>query len=144
MILPEDFSRYTKDLMGDKLYADVIKGLDKEPSVSIRLNPQKSHFSVQDIDDEDGEVAWCVSGVYLKRRPNFTFDPLFHAGLYYVQEASSMFLDFIMRQYVQNPVMMLDLCAAPGGKSTLALGALSRRKCAVFQRADTQQSADTE
>lgn len=125
MILPEDFSRYTKDLMGDKLYADVIKGLDKEPSVSIRLNPQKSHFSVQDIDDEDGEVAWCVSGVYLKRRPNFTFDPLFHAGLYYVQEASSMFLDFIMRQYVQNPVMMLDLCAAPGGKSTLALGALS-------------------
>jgi 16S rRNA C967 or C1407 C5-methylase (RsmB/RsmF family)/NOL1/NOP2/fmu family ribosome biogenesis protein len=124
MILPEDFSRYTKDLMGDKLYADVIEGLDKEPSVSIRLNPQKSHFSVQDIDDEDGEVAWCASGVYLKRRPNFTFDPLFHAGLYYVQEASSMFLDLIMRQYVQNPVMMLDLCAAPGGKSTLALGAL--------------------
>ena len=57
-------------------------------------------------------------------RPAFTFDPLFHAGCYYVQEASSMFLDRVIRQYVTSPSVMLDLCAAPGGKSTLARAAL--------------------
>jgi hypothetical protein len=69
-------------------------------------------------------VAWCPEGWYLPARPNFTFDPLFHAGLYYVQEASSMFISHIVRQLVKKPVMMLDLCAAPGGKTTTARAVL--------------------
>ena len=60
----------------------------------------------------------------LSTRPNFTFDPWLHAGKYYVQEASSMFVDLVIRQLVHEPVMMLDHCAAPGGKSTAVRAAL--------------------
>lgn len=65
-------------------------------------------------------VPWCGSGRYLSQRPSFTFDPLFHAGCYYVQEASSMFLEQAFRQLLPlgEPLNVLDLCAAPGGKST--------------------------
>ena len=67
-------------------------------------------------------MAWCRNGYFLKERPNFTMDPLFHAGCYYVQEAASMFLDEVLRQTLTadfTPHSALDLCAAPGGKSTL-------------------------
>ncbi len=66
-------------------------------------------------------VPWCCKGHYLAHRPLFTLDPLFHAGAYYVQEASSMFLEQVLKRYLpDHPVAMLDLCAAPGGKSTHA------------------------
>lgn len=86
------------------------------PPVSIRLNPAKRfphHFHRQ--------VPWCSQGYYLDTRPIFAHDPLFHAGAYYVQEASSMFLDHVLRtlQADVQPMRILDLCAAPGGKSTL-------------------------
>lgn len=65
-------------------------------------------------------VLWCSTGHYLSQRPSFTFDPLFHAGCYYVQEASSMFLEQAFKQLLDlsEPLKVLDLCAAPGGKST--------------------------
>lgn len=65
-------------------------------------------------------VPWSQFGFYLKERPSFTFDPLFHAGCYYVQEASSMFLEQAFKQLIDlsKPIKVLDLCAAPGGKST--------------------------
>jgi len=69
-------------------------------------------------------VAWCNSGYYLPERLSFTFDPLFHAGAYYVQEASSMFLEQAIKTYIKEPVTCLDLCAAPGGKSTHLLSVL--------------------
>src|SRR5215469_1515544 len=90
--------------------------------VSIRLN------SFKKIDlKTDGQVPWCADGRYLDARPSFTFDPLFHAGCYYVQEASSMFMDHILKQILQNdqPIKVLDLCAAPGGKSTLISSAIT-------------------
>ena len=67
-------------------------------------------------------VPWCQTGRYLPQRPSFTLDPAFHAGAYYVQEASSMFLDHVVSTLyagVEPPQRVLDLCAAPGGKSTL-------------------------
>ena len=73
---------------------------------------------------ELSQVFWCPDGYYLSERPEYTLDPLLHAGCYYVQEASSMFLDRVLRQYVSSPVRMLDMCAAPGGKTTTAMGAL--------------------
>jgi 16S rRNA C967 or C1407 C5-methylase (RsmB/RsmF family)/NOL1/NOP2/fmu family ribosome biogenesis protein len=89
---------------------------------SIRLNPFKPSAI-----KTDQQVPWCADGFYLNTRPSFTFDPLFHAGCYYVQEASSMFIDHILkhiRQNKQQPVKVLDLCAAPGGKSTLLNSAI--------------------
>lgn len=88
---------------------------------SIRINPFKKS------QPKTGEqVPWCPGGYYLDTRPSFTFDPLFHAGTYYVQEASSMFIDHILKHIKpQAAVNILDLCAAPGGKSTLLNSAMT-------------------
>lgn len=126
MNLPSDFITYTRQLMGDELYSRLEEGLDSQESpVSIRLNP----FKAQSLDVTEGlydcTVPWCsATGRYLRERPNFTFDPLLHAGLYYVQEAASMIVDHIVRTFINQPVRMLDLCAAPGGKSTALRAAL--------------------
>ncbi len=110
--------------MDNKTWQALSQGLSEEPSVSIRLNPMKL-ASIQKFTLCDSSVPWCENGFYLKERPNFTFDPLFHAGVYYVQEAASMFIDRVLRQYVgNNAVTMLDLCAAPGGKSIVARSVL--------------------
>lgn len=124
MTLPKEFEEYTHELMGDALYGTLMRGLDDETPVSIRINPFKTDAKVVRWCVGAHPVPWCANGYYLDGRPTFTFDPLFHAGVYYVQEASSMFLDFILRQLVKKPVTMLDMCAAPGGKSTCAMSAL--------------------
>lgn len=88
-----------------------------EGITSIRMNPDKRiHHPLA-----DEPIGWCKDGLYLKERPLFTADPLFHAGCYYVQEASSMFVEQALRQhaYLDQTLKVLDLCAAPGGKSTL-------------------------
>src|SRR5471030_1889661 len=87
-----------------------------EAPTSIRINPFKKTAL-----KTDQQVPWCNDGFYLDTRPSFTFDPLFHAGCYYVQEASSMFIDHIVQHIKDNGnnIKVLDLCAAPGGKSTL-------------------------
>lgn len=97
---------------------------------SIRFNPAKRHhFSdvlpLADLLQEP--VPWSSKGYYLTTRPSFTTDPLFHAGAYYVQEASSMFLEEALRQTtdLSQPLKVLDCCAAPGGKSTLLQSVLS-------------------
>lgn len=109
-------------MLGAERYARFARALDEEPSVSVRLNPFKAAWaglSTEDLDGGDGPVPWAFGeGCYLRERPPFTFDPLFHSGTYYVQEAASMFLGQILRRYVTRPVVALDLCAAPGGKST--------------------------
>lgn len=120
MNLPESFKKYTAQLMGDELYNKFVEGLQTSASVSIRLNRSKCADTPADAQ----LVPWCDCGYYLNERPAFTFDPLLHAGTYYVQEASSMFVHHVLQQYIKVPVQMLDMCAAPGGKSTAALGAL--------------------
>jgi 16S rRNA C967 or C1407 C5-methylase (RsmB/RsmF family)/NOL1/NOP2/fmu family ribosome biogenesis protein len=95
---------------------------------SVRLNPAKSPGGVSDFHfDAASPIPWSSRGYYLAERPSFTFDPLFHAGAYYVQEASSMFLEQALRQTADltRPLRVLDLCAAPGGKSTLLQSLLS-------------------
>ncbi|KAA6314885.1 Ribosomal RNA small subunit methyltransferase F, partial [termite gut metagenome] len=122
MKLPNDFMKQMCLLLGEKNYEEFITSLQMQPSsVSIRLNefrkPDETLFQTG-TSKLTRKVPWCASGYYINRRPTFTFDPLFHAGCYYVQEASSMFLEQVIKHYVQEPVVMLDLCAAPGGKST--------------------------
>ena len=124
--LPTAFEVYTKHLFGEKRYNIFCKGLQQSSPVSIRINPFKTNKTTQVADNfVPTHVAWCAEGFYLNSRPNFTFDPLFHAGAYYVQEASSMFLSHVLRHLINKPVALLDLCAAPGGKTTCARTAIS-------------------
>src|SRR5690606_37880260 len=83
--------------------------------VSVRLNPNK-----KSVCNDAEKIPWCKDGVYLTERPRFTADPLFHAGTYYVQEASSMFTGYVFGHFFEQKsrLRVLDLCAAPGGKST--------------------------
>jgi 16S rRNA C967 or C1407 C5-methylase (RsmB/RsmF family)/NOL1/NOP2/fmu family ribosome biogenesis protein len=119
MNLPVEFAALTRALLGEEEYRGLVTALAEAAPVSIRLNPFKRNKVSPPLSEESFEpVPWCDKGYYLDHRPTFTFDPLFHAGCYYVQEASSMFLEQVMRQYVGDPVCMLDLCAAPGGKAT--------------------------
>jgi 16S rRNA C967 or C1407 C5-methylase (RsmB/RsmF family)/NOL1/NOP2/fmu family ribosome biogenesis protein len=94
----------------------------RSPSpVSIRINPAKG----REVTAQ--KIPWTGSGYYLDARPSFTLDPLFHAGAYYVQDASSMFLEQAVRQTVdlRQSLRVLDLCAAPGGKSTHLLSLIN-------------------
>lgn len=96
--------------------------------VSIRLNPNKK------TNMQHGEnVPWCSNAYYLPVRPAFVFDPLFHAGAYYVQEASSMFTGYLFSTYADKTksLKILDLCAAPGGKSTLIAGLMNEHSLLV-------------
>jgi NOL1/NOP2/sun family putative RNA methylase len=118
------------------------KGFDKEAFekihqsgeqvTSVRLNPNKSSIANCKLPIE-GKIPWSTDGYYLSKRPSFTLDPLFHAGAYYVQEASSMFLEEALRQAVDltQPLKVLDLCAAPGGKSTLIQSIISKESLLV-------------
>lgn len=86
-------------------------------SVSIRLNPFKG------LDGPRGEsIPWSPYGRLLPERPVFTLDPLFHAGCYYVQDSSAMYVGHVFRKLVSKEgrpgIRVLDLCAAPGGKTT--------------------------
>jgi len=114
-----------------------VKGFDRIPFIeahhqpirtSVRLNPNKFFDIGISSLETDATVPWCSNGYYLKSRPFFTLDPVFHAGGYYVQEASSMFLEQAIKQTIDlsKPLKVLDLCAAPGGKSTLIQSLISR------------------
>ncbi len=104
-------------LIGAEECASLSAALAEEAPVSIRLNAGKSGSIPNNIAAEP--VPWCTTGHYLSERPSFTLQPLFHAGCYYVQEAASMFVEQAYRQMPEVPHRLLDLCAAPGGKSTL-------------------------
>ncbi|MEO5948236.1 MAG: Fmu (Sun) domain protein [Chitinophagaceae bacterium] len=99
---------------------------------SIRLNPLKK-YKQTDFGNKLSTIPWSDWGYYLESRPSFTFDPLFHAGCYYVQEASSMFLEQALKQTVDlsKPIKVLDLCASPGGKSTHIQSLISKESLLV-------------
>jgi len=126
-ILPRPFLERMKQILKDET-DDFVSSLGQEPPVSIRLNPFK-------FRNKPGleEIPWCKTGYYLPVRPSFTLDPLFHAGAYYVQEPGSMFLEQVFRQVAEPdaPLLVLDLCGAPGGKSTHLLSLMNRESLLV-------------
>ena len=132
MQLPNDFILQMKDIIGDENSRRLCDALAEKATVSIRLNRAKTSDIPFDTDTVGKPVAWCNDGFYLKERPLFTLDPLLHAGAYYVQEASSMFLNHVVGTLLGKrtadddiektdlaPLAILDMCAAPGGKSTI-------------------------
>ena len=119
MNLPEDFIRETKQIMGEERFHRFMSAFEEDAPTSIRLNPL--NYQLSTINHKLSIVPWCPEGFYLAGRPQFTFDPLFHAGCYYVQEAASMFVTHVLRSLSTINYQLstiLDLCAAPGGKST--------------------------
>ncbi|MBS7567109.1 RNA methyltransferase [Mucilaginibacter sp. Bleaf8] len=114
---PEGFVSSLQNTPGFQQNTFIKVHADADAPTSVRTNPLKAtEFPNSET------VQWCADGYYLNNRPSFTFDPLFHAGCYYVQEASSMFIDHILHHIYNSdrePITALDLCAAPGGKSTL-------------------------
>lgn len=119
--LPNNLIEALKNINGfdEKKFKEIHQS--GEQVTSIRLNPAKQNEQLSILRSVTASVPWCKYGRYLAQRPSFTFDPHFHAGAYYVQEASSMFLWKILEQKAVNTtgLKVLDLCAAPGGKSTL-------------------------
>lgn len=128
-ILPEALLQSLRDVPQFDREAFIAVHEREEKVTSIRINLAK--FAAEDITNichsatdsrplTTNSVPWSPYGFYLSQRPAFTFDPLFHAGCYYVQEASSMFVEQALKQSVDvsQPLKVLDLCAAPGGKST--------------------------
>jgi 16S rRNA C967 or C1407 C5-methylase (RsmB/RsmF family)/NOL1/NOP2/fmu family ribosome biogenesis protein len=121
-LLPPSFISSLKGLPGFNEQAFIQTHELKESITSIRINTSKSFLEQpSSFFKEANPIAWCEDGYYLKERPLFVLDPLWHAGAYYVQEASSMFLHCALKQIAPNASSMhvLDLCAAPGGKTSL-------------------------
>ncbi len=119
--LPKEFVSRIKAQFGVQS-ADFLNSLEQESATSVRINPLKFSSSGTTLKP----VPWCADGFFLNERPVFTLDPLIHAGAYYVQESSSMFLEQAFRTIQSHePRMILDLCGAPGGKSTHLLSLMN-------------------
>lgn len=130
MIFPESFIHKTQLLLSEEAEA-FLKTLQGDAPVSVRFNSDK--FPENHEWKKNEKVAWCNSAIYIERRPVFTLDPLIHAGAYYVQEASSMFLEQVFKNlsFENETLRVLDLCAAPGGKSTHLLSLLNDKSLLV-------------
>ncbi|PKL79257.1 MAG: rRNA cytosine-C5-methyltransferase [Candidatus Melainabacteria bacterium HGW-Melainabacteria-1] len=111
MELPPDFRRQMQSLLPDT--AAFEQALEAPSPVAIRLNPAKT----QPLNSLTA-LPWCRMGYVLPERPSFTLDPRFHAGAYYVQDASCMALEAVLQQLALTPIHILDACAAPGGKAS--------------------------
>ena len=120
MQIKETFRKYLEEAIGGEKALVAFSAFDSPASVSVRANPFKKGRC-----PEGRMVPWCEYGCLLDQRPVFTLDPHFHSGAYYVQDSSSMFVGYAFRHLLGSveipsgrPVRVLDLCAAPGGKTT--------------------------
>lgn len=128
MTLSADFIAQMRAILPDEADALLAAITSTEPSVAIRVNPLKAPAHAAPALRR---VPWCDAGRYLAEREPFTFDVDFQSGRYYVQDASSMFIHHVLRHLVKEPVRYLDLCAAPGGKTTTAISALPQGSMVV-------------
>lgn len=151
MELPKEFVEYTSELLGKERWKNYLASFEGSVPVSVRLNPFKVAQEELFPEIEKIPVPWCRNAFYLAERPNFTLDPLLHAGVYYVQEAGSMFLDEVLKQLAEGGSLptgegggrghVLDLCAAPGGKSTL-LRAFLPDECVLYSNEPDRRRAN--
>ena len=132
-MFPSEFINGLRESLGLQRADRILAALAAEPEVSVRVNPFK--LTLAALRTHFGELAgdavpWAPEeAFYLRKRPSFTMDPLFHAGAYYVQEASSMYAGVLFERAMEglgrrNGLRVLDLCAAPGGKTTQLLSHL--------------------
>ncbi len=135
VMLPQDFITLMRSHLNEADADALLDGLLQPPTIAVRFNPRKAAQLTLNREPLGDPVPWCPDAYYLSERKAFTFDPLFHAGVYYVQDASSMYLAEMLRKYLgddgKQPIAALDLCAAPGGKSTLLAAHLPERSLLV-------------
>lgn len=140
MQLPEAFIERMRSELGVEEAERLCEALATEPSTAVRLNPHKMSTPPWAAD----AVPWSEWGYTLRERPSFTLDPAFHAGAYYVQEASSQFAGYIMKQAVGGEcdgLRVLDVCAAPGGKSTHYASLVGERGLVVANEINRSRAA---
>ena len=120
MNIKETFVKYIEEAIGHENALVAFSAFEEPASTAVRYNPFKACAKM-----EGKPVQWSEHGLVLPQRPVFTLDPLFHAGAYYVQDSSSMFVGYAFRKMLSQvrkpagrPLRILDLCAAPGGKTT--------------------------
>lgn len=122
MQFPPEFPASLASVLGSADASRALEALGGEPSVSVRINPFKPAEGPLEVAEGSAEVPWSPFGRILSGRPSFTLDPLFHGGAYYVQDSSAMFVGWVFRslleRFPERPLRVLDLCAAPGGKTT--------------------------
>ncbi|GAA4731635.1 methyltransferase RsmF C-terminal domain-like protein [Flavisolibacter ginsenosidimutans] len=157
MMLPKELLVSLEGVAGFEKEAFIAVHERGNEITSIRINPAKKQQATSNGQLAKSEAAfadcllpfanfspipWCGNGYYLSQRPSFTFDPLFHAGCYYVQEASSMFLEQALKQLLNlsQSLKVLDLCAAPGGKSTHIQSLISSESLLVSNEVIKQRS----
>ena len=148
MPLPQQFIEQIAGLTAIEPRVDgLIEALsDTAPSVSVRLNRRRP--GAMPLDTIAGQptgnpVPWCDNGFYLAERPRFTLDPAIHQGLYYVQDASSMFISHVidtLTRDIDTPIVYLDACAAPGGKTTAAIDRLPQGSLVVANEWDFKRA----
>lgn len=132
---PKDFIQYVEQ--DTHLGSELLEALNSVSPISVRKNPNKKQISFEN----ETEVEWCEHAFFLKERPVFTLNPLFHAGTFYPQEAGSMLLNHVLRtiELPETPIV-LDLCAAPGGKSTLIASFLNGKGMLVANEVINQRA----
>ncbi|MCD8313742.1 MAG: rRNA cytosine-C5-methyltransferase [Bacteroidales bacterium] len=146
--MDSEFLKYLEETAGHENAAVFFHALERPASVSVRFNPSKSGAfdcgsaasAGKLFDCAAKPVPWSPLGYVLDRRPNFTLDPLLHCGAYYVQDSSAMFVGEVFRKALHclagrlhgRCVRVLDLCAAPGGKTTDLAASLRESFCEGF------------
>ena len=115
--LPVAFKERMTKQLGAEEAERLFSALDSASPVAVRLNPAKC--SEEGVWSDGEAIAWSKNGCKLKERPSFTLDTAFHAGAYYVQEAASQFIDHVIAQEELQGKRVLDMCSAPGGKTTI-------------------------
>lgn len=124
---------------GAQISERVQAGMKAAPSISVRVNPSKQTSKFLGLT----RVPWASNGFLLPERPAFYLDPLFHAGSYYVQDSSSMMLEYVLSQieFENTDLLALDLCASPGGKSTIIADFLSNKGFLIANEIDGKRNA---
>ncbi len=150
MLLPEGFTRRVSRDLGEMEGRALCEALDMPSPVAVRLHPTKVGTTCGSPHERtaslpaltfDRPVPWSPQGWYLTERPSFTFDTDFHAGAYYVQEPSSQFVGHLLQNVETRGARILDMCAAPGGKTTLYASLVGADGLVVANEIDRRRAA---